>query len=265
MVLAGADPAPAAAPGHRLRARHDRPDAACASAPRSRSASTCPRSVAARSAGVRATPSPIRARISPRSRPRPSATATIFVVTGTKVWTSYADKSDWIFALVRSDPNAKKQEGITFLLIDMASPGVSVRPILLISGASPFCETRFDHVRVPIKNAVHHINAGWTVAKALLGHERNMIADVFGVAERKKGARGSSLAGLARGYLGARGRARCPTRRCATRSRRASSTSAPSASPSSARAMPPRRATSPVPRARSSRSTRPSSTSAGRS
>jgi alkylation response protein AidB-like acyl-CoA dehydrogenase len=127
-----------------------------------------------------------------------------FVVTGTKVWTSYADKSDWIFALVRSDPNAKKQEGITFLLIDMASPGVSVRPILLISGASPFCETRFDRVRVPVKNAVHHINAGWTVAKALLGHERNMIADVFGVSERKKGARGSVLAGLARGYLGAR-------------------------------------------------------------
>jgi len=128
-----------------------------------------------------------------------------FVVTGTKVWTSYADQSDWIFALVRSDPNAKKQEGITFLLIDMASPGVSVRPILLISGASPFCETRFDHVRVPIANVVHQIHAGWTVAKALLGHERNMIADVFGVAERKKGSRGSPLAGLARTYLGGDG------------------------------------------------------------
>jgi alkylation response protein AidB-like acyl-CoA dehydrogenase len=125
-----------------------------------------------------------------------------FVITGTKVWTSYADKSDWIFALVRSDPKAKKQEGITFLLIDMASPGVSVHPIRLISGASPFCETRFDHVRVPIQNAVHHLNAGWTVAKALLGHERNMIADVFGVSERKSGSRGSALANLAREYLG---------------------------------------------------------------
>ena len=128
-----------------------------------------------------------------------------FVVTGTKVWTSYADQSDWIFALVRSDPNAKKQEGITFLLIDMASPGVSVRPILLISGASPFCETRFDNVRVPVANVIHKINAGWTVAKALLGHERNMIADIFGVAERKKGSRGSLLAGLARHYLDGEG------------------------------------------------------------
>jgi alkylation response protein AidB-like acyl-CoA dehydrogenase len=125
------------------------------------------------------------------------------VVTGTKVWTSYADKSDWIFALVRTDPKAKKQEGITFLLIDMQSPGVSVRPISLISGASPFCETRFDAVRVPIANVVHRIDAGWTVAKALLGHERNMIADVFGVGggERKRGARGSPLSALARQYL----------------------------------------------------------------
>jgi len=128
-----------------------------------------------------------------------------FVVTGTKVWTSYADQSDWIFALVRSDPKAKKQEGITFLLIDMASPGVTVRPILLISGASPFCETRFDHVRVPVANAVHQIHAGWTVAKALLGHERNMIADLFGVGERKKDSRGSLLAALARGYLDGEG------------------------------------------------------------
>jgi alkylation response protein AidB-like acyl-CoA dehydrogenase len=128
-----------------------------------------------------------------------------FVVTGDKVWTSYADLSDWIFALVRSDPTAKKQEGISFLLIDMQSPGVSVKPIRLISGASPFCETRFDHVRVPIANVVHQINAGWTVAKALLGHERNMIADIFGSAERKSEARGSALANLARRALDAPG------------------------------------------------------------
>jgi alkylation response protein AidB-like acyl-CoA dehydrogenase len=131
-----------------------------------------------------------------------------FVVTGTKVWTSYADQSDWIFALVRSNPNAKKQEGITFLLIDMATPGVSVRPIPLISGASPFCETRFDHVRVPVSNVVHQIDAGWTVAKALLGHERNMIADVFGAdlgARAKKEAGGSALANLARRYLDGKG------------------------------------------------------------
>jgi alkylation response protein AidB-like acyl-CoA dehydrogenase len=103
-----------------------------------------------------------------------------YLVNGTKIWTSYADKADWIFALVRTDPAAKKQEGITFLLIDMATPGVSVSPILLISGSSPFCETHFTNVRVPKKNVVHKVNAGWTVAKALLGHERTMIADAFG-------------------------------------------------------------------------------------
>ena len=103
-----------------------------------------------------------------------------FIVSGTKVWTSYADLSDWIFSLVRTDPRAKKQEGITFLLIDMDSPGISVSPILLISGKSPFCETRFEQVRVPIRNVVGEINGGWTVAKALLGYERNMIADAFG-------------------------------------------------------------------------------------
>ncbi len=103
-----------------------------------------------------------------------------YVVSGTKIWTSYADKADWIFALVRTDPAAKKQEGITFLLVDMETPGVSVSPILLISGSSPFCETHFTNVRVPKKNVVHKVNAGWTVAKALLGHERTMIADAFG-------------------------------------------------------------------------------------
>ena len=103
-----------------------------------------------------------------------------FIVNGTKVWTSYGDVSDWIFALVRTDPDAKKQEGITFLLMDMETPGISVRPIGLISGKSPFCETRFDDVRVPVSNVLGEINGGWTVAKALLGFERNMIADMFG-------------------------------------------------------------------------------------
>jgi alkylation response protein AidB-like acyl-CoA dehydrogenase len=109
-----------------------------------------------------------------------------FIIDGTKVWTSYAEK----------------QEGITFLLIDMDSPGVSVSPIGLISGKSPFCETRFDGVRVPVRNAVGTIHGGWTVAKALLGHERNMIADLFGGQGRgKRGSRGSMLAELAREYL----------------------------------------------------------------
>jgi alkylation response protein AidB-like acyl-CoA dehydrogenase len=103
-----------------------------------------------------------------------------FVINGTKVWTSYANHADWIFALVRNDNSGKKQEGITFILIDMDDPGVNVSPILLISGKSPFCETHFTDVRVPVTNVVHEIGAGWTVAKALLGHERTMIADTFG-------------------------------------------------------------------------------------
>jgi alkylation response protein AidB-like acyl-CoA dehydrogenase len=125
------------------------------------------------------------------------------VVSGTKVWTSYGDLSDWIFALVRTHPQAKKQEGISFVLIDMETPGVSVRPIKLISGKSPFCETRFENVRVPLRNVVGQVDGGWTVAKALLGHERNMIADLFGsVQGRKPRAPGSTLANLAREYLG---------------------------------------------------------------
>jgi len=130
-----------------------------------------------------------------------------FVVNGTKVWTSYADSADWIFALVRTNPAAKKQEGITFLLIDMDTPGVSVSPILLISGKSPFCETHFQDVRVPVANVVHRIDAGWTVAKALLGHERTMIADAFGAAgprSTRKGGRGF-LADLAVAKLGLEG------------------------------------------------------------
>jgi alkylation response protein AidB-like acyl-CoA dehydrogenase len=128
-----------------------------------------------------------------------------YVVNGTKVWTSYADQSDWIFALVRTDPQAKKQEGITFLLIDMDSPGVSVSPIRLISGSSPFCETYFKDVRVPRKNVIHRENAGWTVAKALLGHERAMIADAFGAGG---GGRRASLSERARRYLGSDGAGR---------------------------------------------------------
>ena len=128
-----------------------------------------------------------------------------FVVTGHKVWTSYADQADWIFALVRTDPDAKKQEGITFLLIDMETAGVTVRPILLISGSSPFCETMFDEVRVPVGNVVSEINAGWTVAKALLGHERSMIADAFGGGAGGTSRKRKGLSDLARDYVGGDG------------------------------------------------------------
>jgi alkylation response protein AidB-like acyl-CoA dehydrogenase len=98
-----------------------------------------------------------------------------FVVNGQKVWTSYADKADWIFCLVRTSKESK-QGGISFLLFDMESPGVSTKPILLISGYSPFCETFFDNVKVPKDQLVHALNKGWDVAKYLLGHEREMIS-----------------------------------------------------------------------------------------
>ena len=96
-------------------------------------------------------------------------------VNGQKVWTSYADQADWIFCLVRTDKTSK-QGGISFVLFDMASEGVSTRPILLISGNSPFCETFFDDVKVPKTGRVHDENKGWDVAKYLLGHEREMIS-----------------------------------------------------------------------------------------
>ncbi|MCH4892913.1 acyl-CoA dehydrogenase [Sphingomonas sp. SFZ2018-12] len=98
-----------------------------------------------------------------------------FIVNGQKVWTSYADEADWIFCLVRTDKSTK-QGGISFVLFDMETPGVSTKPILLISGYSPFCETFFDNVKVPKKNLVHQLNKGWDVAKYLLGHEREMIS-----------------------------------------------------------------------------------------
>jgi acyl-CoA dehydrogenase len=120
----------------------------------------------------------------------------VFVINGQKVWTSYADKADWMFCLVRTDPEAKKQEGITFILFDMTSPGVSVKPILLISGSSPFCETFLQDVRVPARNVVGKVNAGWAMAKALLGHERTMIADAFKESDDK-----GKMLGLARRYL----------------------------------------------------------------
>jgi acyl-CoA dehydrogenase len=96
-------------------------------------------------------------------------------VNGQKIWTSYADKADWIFCLVRTD-KSDKYKGISFLLFDMTTPGVTTKPILLISGNSPFCETFFDNVKVPKAQIVGELNRGWDVAKYLLGHEREMIS-----------------------------------------------------------------------------------------
>jgi acyl-CoA dehydrogenase len=104
-----------------------------------------------------------------------------WLVNGQKIWTSYADKADWIFCLVRTDFDAPKHQGISFLLFDMETPGVSTKPIRLISGASPFCETFFDNVKVPKEQLVGELNRGWDIAKYLLTHEREMISNVFGV------------------------------------------------------------------------------------
>jgi acyl-CoA dehydrogenase len=119
-----------------------------------------------------------------------------FVLNGQKVWTSYGDKADWMFLLVRTNTE-KKHAGITFLLMDMESPGVSVRPIKLVSGASPFCESFLSDVRVPVRNVVGEIDAGWNIAKTLLRFERNMIADAFKEREDR-----SRLLKLARRYVG---------------------------------------------------------------
>lgn len=101
-----------------------------------------------------------------------------FVVNGQKTWTTYAQYADWIFCLVRTDPTAKKQAGISFLLIDIKTPGVTVKPFLTIGGTPAFCETFFDNVEVPKENLVGPLHGGWTMAKALLGHERTLIAAV---------------------------------------------------------------------------------------
>jgi len=125
-----------------------------------------------------------------------------YLVNGAKIWTSYADQADWIFCLVRTDPKAPKHEGISFLLFDMASEGVSTSPIELISGASPFCQTFFDNVRVPKGQLVGELNRGWTIAKRLLQHERQHISGIGGISALGSGGR--PLETIAREYAGER-------------------------------------------------------------
>ena len=100
-----------------------------------------------------------------------------YTLNGSKIWTSYGDKGDWMFCLVRTDTEARKHEGISFFLFDMTTAGVSTKPIRLISGKSPFTETFFDDVRVEKDQVVGEVNKGWTVAKYLLTHEREMIGE----------------------------------------------------------------------------------------
>jgi len=102
-------------------------------------------------------------------------------VTGQKIWTTLGHYGDWIFCLVRTDPTAeKRQEGISFLLIDMKTPGITVRPLILMDGGHEVNEIFFDDVRVPVENLVYEENKGWTVAKYLLGHERMGSGQVGG-------------------------------------------------------------------------------------
>ena len=120
-----------------------------------------------------------------------------FVVNGQKIWTSGAYNADWIFCLVRTDPDAPKHEGISFVLFAMDQPGVTVRWIRLISGASPFCETFFDNAIARKADLVGGLNKGWTVAKRLLQHERSGIAMLASGENRETGA---ELHALARSY-----------------------------------------------------------------
>ncbi|HUY38289.1 MAG TPA: acyl-CoA dehydrogenase family protein [Candidatus Binataceae bacterium] len=125
-----------------------------------------------------------------------------YVINGSKIWTSYADRADWIFCLVRTDPAAPKHEGISFVLFDMESAGVSTKPITLISGASPFCQTFFDDVLVPKANLIGKLNKGWEIAKYLLTHERDMIGGMGQTSEtRSLGQIAGEIVGVENGML----------------------------------------------------------------
>ncbi|MEZ5551170.1 MAG: acyl-CoA dehydrogenase family protein [Pseudomonadales bacterium] len=100
-----------------------------------------------------------------------------FVINGQKIWTSGADHADWMFCLVRTDPDAPKHEGISFVLLEMKQPGVTIKPIRLISGSSPFCETFFDNAIAQKADLIGELNKGWTVAKRLLQYERSGPGD----------------------------------------------------------------------------------------
>jgi alkylation response protein AidB-like acyl-CoA dehydrogenase len=107
-----------------------------------------------------------------------------YIVNGQKTWTTLGQYADWIFCLVRTDPEAKKQSGISFLLIDMKTPGVTVRPIITLDGAHEVNEVWLEDVKVPVENRIGEENRGWTYAKFLLGHERTNIAGI-GIAKRE--------------------------------------------------------------------------------
>ena len=127
-----------------------------------------------------------------------------FIINGQKIWTSGAQYADWMFALVRTDTHAAKHDGISFVLLDMHQPGVSVKPIQLISGSSPFCETFLDDVTARRDDLVGDLNKGWTVGKRLLQFERSGIGGLSGAVKKKNPATNklNDLAVLAKRYLG---------------------------------------------------------------
>ncbi len=121
-----------------------------------------------------------------------------FIINGSKIWTSYANESDYIYCLVRTNQDAPKREGITFIVFDMASEGVTTQPIELTNGDSHFCQTFFDNVRVPVANVIGEIDKGWTVAKRVLELERAMMSDMEESAARHE----DSPIKLAKEYIG---------------------------------------------------------------
>jgi alkylation response protein AidB-like acyl-CoA dehydrogenase len=126
-----------------------------------------------------------------------------FVINGQKIWTSGANFADWIFCLTRTEPQAPKHEGISFLLFTMDQPGVETRPIRLISGSSPFCETFFDDAIAKKEDLIFEKNRGWTVAKRLLQHERSGIHSLAEAATAKvRTIKGMSLPQAAVHYVG---------------------------------------------------------------
>src|ERR1700722_9040368 len=125
-----------------------------------------------------------------------------YLVNGQKIWTSVANLADWCFCLVRTDPAAKKHEGISCLLIDMKDPGVETRPIRLINGDSPFCETFFTDVKARKDDIVGPLNGGWTIAKRLLQFERDAIATGLGGGTLTGPASALGVEDYARRYIG---------------------------------------------------------------
>jgi alkylation response protein AidB-like acyl-CoA dehydrogenase len=129
-----------------------------------------------------------------------------YLINGQKIWTSGAQNADWIFCLVRTNPQAAKHDGISFILFDLKSPGVTIQPIRLISGASSFCQVFFENVRAKASNLIGQENAGWTIAKRLLQYERSMLSGGQApapAAPLRQGAAGPrTLGSIARSYLG---------------------------------------------------------------